>query len=123
MKKIIFLIIFLQNISIFALPNPLQLPNSIKNCQYLFKFTQKYIYQILVLCEILQEIKFCYNPLNDDVTFEILEKKYKFIFEADESQGISINRVTDQINILSNFYMMEILFKRYPEYKNSNIMK
>nr|CAD2193762.1 unnamed protein product [Meloidogyne enterolobii] len=107
MKKIIFLIIFLQNISIFALPNPLQLPNSIKN----------------FLCEILQEIKFCYNPLNDDVTFEILEKKYKFIFEADESQGISINRVTDQINILSNFYMMEILFKRYPEYKNSNIMK
>jgi len=52
-----------------------------------------------------------------------LEKKYKFIFEADESDGISIKRVTDQINILSNFYMMEILFKRYPEYKNSNIMK
>uniref|UniRef100_A0A1I8B1H3 NusB domain-containing protein n=1 Tax=Meloidogyne hapla TaxID=6305 RepID=A0A1I8B1H3_MELHA len=76
-----------------------------------------------VLCEISQQIKFCYNPLQDDLLVEILERKYKFIFEADESEINSINQIKDQINIISNFYIMEKIIKRYPEFKSNKIMK
>ncbi|KAF7632499.1 hypothetical protein Mgra_00008097 [Meloidogyne graminicola] len=75
-----------------------------------------------VVNNVSQEISIFTNPTLSNQTFDLLEQNYKELIEAEENKTNLINLAVNKISVLSNIYLIELIFERTKS-ENYQILK